>query len=641
MWEYNGFQFPADKVDQAAKILQPYVDPDKPEQITRLFEERPDIADQLLFAVTGRTFPIPGRAELQLRYDKDPVGFTREVLREYVTPDCENLMRAVANHSIVAAQSCNGAGKSWSSGALALWGLLCHEQSQVYLVGAGNEDQMRRILWQSVATRVGKKPGLMTCAVAGSEYRMKDLSIQWYRQGRKMDSFLQGVVIPQSASYQDKQTKISGLHAPFLMFIMDEADAIEDPIFDGIETCLSNARIHLVMMFNPKKQSGRVFEMITQKRAHVVELSAFRHPNVIEGREVIPGAVSRDVTVRRMAEWSVPTDETGGDTFEVPDFLVGEKAKRGDGRWYPALTAGRRKITDTQFSPVVLGEFSPIGDDNKVFNCAYLNGLLRLLKEDPPVFEQIRDGIRGSMRVYERPRMGRRYCLCADPAEGVADGDYSVADVVDLDNGRQVAHYSARCDVTEFAADIASIAAWYSEAQIMPERNNHGHALVLALREVHEYDNIYRHSRDDRHGYPITMQSKAWLDGALEGMFNDAYRGHDIPLRIYDVDTVTECIGYVRFDNGERGAAGKGHDDCVATLRLVLEAVRQARSWQVIKPQSNKPITSWGDRQRRSDGYSRRAVRSTIEAAWEDAEDWEGVRYVGAATADEEVAELV
>jgi hypothetical protein len=105
---------------------------------------------------------------------------------------------------------------------------------------------------------------------------------------------------------------------------------------------------------------GEVYRMIRDGRANVVTLSAFNHPNVLTGQDVIPGAVTRETTVRRVNQWCRPLvegEDTGKDTFELPDFLVGTIAESQSGKEYPPLKAGHYKIMEPAFSYMVLGEY--------------------------------------------------------------------------------------------------------------------------------------------------------------------------------------------------------------------------------------------------------------------------------------------
>lgn len=84
--------------------------------------------------------------------------------------------------------------------------------------------------------------------------------------------------------------------------------------------------------------------------------------------------------------------------------------------------------------------------------------------------------------VYELPRPGRRYVISADPAEGNPASDPSAAMIWDAEAWAEVAHLHGQFEPDVLAAHLVSAAHAYNDAVICPERNNHGHAVILAIQ---------------------------------------------------------------------------------------------------------------------------------------------------------------
>jgi hypothetical protein len=110
--------------------------------------------------------------------------------------------------------------------------------------------------------------------------------------------------------------------------------------------------------------------MELDQKAKIVNLSALRHPNVVTGTDVIPGAVTRETVVRRINQWTRPIVEGEEPTvvrrFDVPDFLVGTTANSLQGIPYPPLPAGRRVIMESAFSYMVLGQYPEQGENQLI-----------------------------------------------------------------------------------------------------------------------------------------------------------------------------------------------------------------------------------------------------------------------------------
>ena len=293
------------------------------------------------------------------QYQDDPVGFAEQVIGETLTDDLKVLMESVRDYPVTIAKSCNGPGKTFAAARIAVWWFKCFQDSQVYTGAAPPESNLKKLLWGEIGSIVEVHPELFSSETSTV------LHIQ-----RSAQSFLTGVTIPTSGTEAVREAKFSGKHAPYLLFILDEGDAVPDEVYRGIESCMSGGHARLLIMFNPRAEIGEVYRMERDGRANVVSLSAFNHPNVIAGTDEIPGAVTREATVRRINEWCRPLvvgqEISDSECFELPDFLVGAVAKSHSGQAYPPLKAGWYKIKDSAFSYMVLGQYPAKGSQQLI-----------------------------------------------------------------------------------------------------------------------------------------------------------------------------------------------------------------------------------------------------------------------------------
>lgn len=292
------------------------------------------------------------------RYAENPVSFGREILGEDYTEGVIKVMHSVRDNPVTIARSANGVGKSHGAARIATWWFCCFEDAQVYITAAPPLENLKRILWGQVMSVVERKPDLF--------YGFKLRSLKIIRDSQ---SFMDGVAIPTSGTSQEREAKFSGKHSPHLLFIVDEGDAVPDEVYKGIESCMSGGMARLLVMFNPRIQYGPVYMKESERQANVVRLSAFEHPNVVTGRDVFPGAVTRQTVVRRINEWTrelAPDEKIEDDCFQVPEFLEKVSGVGLDGREYPPLPAGYRKIKEAAFSYMVLGEYPPLGSSQLI-----------------------------------------------------------------------------------------------------------------------------------------------------------------------------------------------------------------------------------------------------------------------------------
>lgn len=309
-----------------------------------------DLYDQLLNTIDKR-FCLGSTA--YNRYQNDPIGFGEEVLKERYTDEVRVMMESVRDYPITIAKSANATGKTHGAARVAVWWFKAFPESQVYTAAAPPESNLKKLLWGEIGSIIEAHPDVF-----------KKDSIKALHIERTARSFITGVTIPLSGSETQREAKFSGKHSPFLLFIIDEGDAVPDEVYRGIESCMSGGHARLLIMFNPRHEAGEVYRMERDGRANVVKLSAFNHPNVISGQDKISGAVSRETTVRRINEWCRPIvkgESIGGECFDLPECLAGETAKSQSGRIYPPLKAGYYKIMNPAFSYMVLGLYPSQG----------------------------------------------------------------------------------------------------------------------------------------------------------------------------------------------------------------------------------------------------------------------------------------
>jgi hypothetical protein len=322
-----------------------------------------DGISQLIESISSGLEPGAGDIDFTV-YQDDPVRFGEEVLGESYTEDVKMLMHSVRDNRDTLAKSANSTGKSHAAARVAIWFFLAFEDSQVYIASAPPESNLRTIVWAEISRIVEKHPHLF------KGFIVNDLVIK-----RHSKSFIKGITIPTQGTEAKREAAFSGKHAPSIMFIFDEADGIPNECYRGAESCMTNSHARFLAMFNPRHESGILYQKEKKRVINVVPISAFRHPNVITGDDLIPGAVDRATTLRRINEWTrplAPGERRDAECYEVPDFLVGQTTVSPAGKIYDPLPAGWRKIEEPQFSYMVLGEYPAIAD-GQLISRAWIN----------------------------------------------------------------------------------------------------------------------------------------------------------------------------------------------------------------------------------------------------------------------------
>lgn len=268
-------------------------------ETTRDAEERDEIRRALNLAEAER-WPSE-------RYRKDPEAFAREVLGIQLTPKQLEILIAVRDHMRVAVASGHKIGKSTTDAVVALWFFCTHDEARVVLSSV-TARQVDQILWRElrILHRRSLKP------IGGELHELA-------RSGLKSADFRE--IVGFTAREAEAVAGVSGKN---LLYILDEASGIGDDINEAIEGNRAGGA-RTLMTSNPTRTEGFFFEAFHRLRAgpdnpngvHCIQVSSEESPNVVEGRNVVPGMATREWVEEKRREWGE----------ESPLFLVRVKGQ--------------------------------------------------------------------------------------------------------------------------------------------------------------------------------------------------------------------------------------------------------------------------------------------------------------------------
>lgn len=184
-------------------------------------------------------------------------------------------------------------------------------------------------------------------------------------------------------------------------------------------------------------------------------------------------------------------------------------------------------------------------------------------------------GAMDPLRIWVMPDAQHRYVIGADVAEGLEHGDYSCAQVLDVNTGEQVAQWHGHIPAREFGQQLALLGRFYNTALVGCEANNHGISSIDALRDLN-YPRIFRKrtvgetsvKTTIKWGWHTNRQTKPLMIDGLD----DAIRQEAIV--IYDRYTIGELRTYVRDEKGH--LHGSPHDDRVVALAIAVQMLNFA-----------------------------------------------------------------
>lgn len=212
-----------------------------------------------------------------------------DLLKHFVfTDDQAALIQSVMVNKRTLGQSGHGTGKTFAAAFIALAFLSLYPDSQV-ICTSSSQFQVTERLWAEVTRnyRRSKIPLGPPDLISATRLRYNE---KWFAV----------------ATATNDPNNIQGGHAEHLLVVIDEAQGVEKGIWDAAESMIVAGGGRLLAIFNPLSSSGPAYEASRNPQDwNLVKLSCLRHPNVVYGREIVKGAVTRDWVEGRKRELGV------------------------------------------------------------------------------------------------------------------------------------------------------------------------------------------------------------------------------------------------------------------------------------------------------------------------------------------------
>lgn len=200
------------------------------------------------------------------RYLVDPVAWAEERLKDTLWSGQKRIMKAVQMHRKTAIMTCHGIGKSFIASDIAGWWLDSHKTGEAFVVTtAPTAPQVKVILWKEIG-RVH----------ARGELRGRVNQTEWIMEVNGKEEIVALGRKPNDYS----PTAFQGIHAPFVLVIIDEANGVRGVLWDAIDSLIANEGSKMLAIFNPDDPSGEIFEACKPNSGwHIDQIGAFDTPN--------------------------------------------------------------------------------------------------------------------------------------------------------------------------------------------------------------------------------------------------------------------------------------------------------------------------------------------------------------------------
>ena len=354
--------------------------------------------------------------EERAHYREEPVAFSNEVLGVTLWARQVEILEAIRDHRDIAVRGGRKIGKDFALAVAAIWFYSCFDDARV-LMTAVTARQVDGILWREVRrlVRGAKRP------IDGELHGLA-------RSG------LKAVDLREIVGFTAREAEaVAGISGTSLLYIVDEASAVHDEIYEAIDgNRAGGGDARLVMISNPTKTVGRFFEAFHDHKEFytTIHVSSLESPNVVEGREVVRGLASREWAERIGEEWGV--DSAYYKIHVLGEFVRNEAGRlisldvieEAEARWFDEPDEGRLQIGVDPAGPGRGGDDSAfaVRRGKKILEVFALRGL----SPEAHVAH-----VRGAIEKHRRAREPRP--VVAIDAEGIVGDEVRKAFVAEVD----------------------------------------------------------------------------------------------------------------------------------------------------------------------------------------------------------------
>jgi hypothetical protein len=231
----------------------------------------------------------------------DPVRWVRDELDEFLWSKQREILRSVQRNRRTMVPACHGPGKSMVAARAGAHWIAAHPIGEAFVVTTAPSDhQVGAILWRELARahRKGALPGRIT------------LSNEWYvGPSSALELVAFGRKPADLTDTEQAMTRFQGIHARYVLVIIDEATGVPAWLWDAVDSLLTNESARLLAIGNPDDASSRfATECQPGSGANVIRIPADETPNFTG--EQVPDhlrelLVSRLWVEERREKWGV------------------------------------------------------------------------------------------------------------------------------------------------------------------------------------------------------------------------------------------------------------------------------------------------------------------------------------------------
>lgn len=223
-------------------------------------------------------------------------------------------VQALRDGRDVGIEAATGVGKTYLAARIAFWFLDVFPGSAV-ITTAPTKEQLLQVLWKEVGASYNRFRKLHPeSEIITGEVRVnKNLDYKNDEDGNIMDyANRMTSKVGRKRTGEDSSVSFQGIHNEFQLFILDEAAALENSVFNAIKNTNTfkspGAKNLMLALGNPDSVTDALHTFCELASVEAIRISAYDHPNVVTGTPIIKGAVDRESLTIRKEEYGADSN---------------------------------------------------------------------------------------------------------------------------------------------------------------------------------------------------------------------------------------------------------------------------------------------------------------------------------------------
>jgi len=229
---------------------------------------------------------------IRQKWQENPRNFLKDNWPDiYLWDKLDEILDEFARSQRIVIPAGHGVGKTWLLARLILAFLYSYYPAKV-ITTAPTWNQVESVLWSEIKIAYSTAKYPLGGRLLNTELKNDP---DWFAMGFSTKG--------NASDRQYGAASFQGFHSPNLLLIFDEAPGIEHAIWVSAASLLTGVNNKWLAFGNPTSPSGDFYEACKSPIWKKINISCFDHPNVKQGKVIIPGAVTKEWVDERRIEW--------------------------------------------------------------------------------------------------------------------------------------------------------------------------------------------------------------------------------------------------------------------------------------------------------------------------------------------------